>query len=55
MKVEVITLWPLARVVIGGLISSTALTLLVLPAICALRGPRETDLVPPPGAPESAA
>src|SRR5207302_7045187 len=26
---------PLARVVIGGLISSTALTLLVLPAICA--------------------
>jgi heavy metal efflux system protein len=29
---------PLARVVIGGLISSTALTLLVLPAICALMG-----------------
>ena len=32
---------PLARVVIGGLISSTALTLLVLPAICALMGCRE--------------
>src|SRR5262249_14896427 len=32
---------PLARVVIGGLISSTALTLLVLPAIYALRGRRE--------------
>jgi len=28
---------PLARVVIGGLISSTALTLLVLPAVYALR------------------
>jgi heavy metal efflux system protein len=32
---------PLARVVIGGLISSTALTLLVLPAIYALRARRE--------------
>ncbi len=32
---------PLARVVIGGLISSTALTLLVLPAIYALFAPRE--------------
>jgi Cu/Ag efflux pump CusA len=27
---------PLARVVIGGLVSSTVRTLLVLPAICAL-------------------
>ena len=34
---------PLARVVIGGLISSTALTLLVLPAICALMGRRAAD------------
>ncbi len=34
---------PLARVVIGGLISSTALTLLVLPAICALIGLRTAD------------
>src|SRR5881409_3051494 len=32
---------PLARVVIGGLISSTALTLLVLPALCALFSGRE--------------
>ena len=32
---------PLARVVIGGLISSTALTLLVLPAIYALCRGRE--------------
>ena len=32
---------PLARVVIGGLISSTALTLLVLPAICAFLSGRE--------------
>jgi cobalt-zinc-cadmium resistance protein CzcA len=31
---------PLARVVIGGLISSTALTLLVLPAVYALFAPR---------------
>jgi heavy metal efflux system protein len=46
---------PLARVVIGGLISSTALTLLVLPAICALGSRREADLEPPPGAPEPAA
>ena len=34
---------PLARVVIGGLISSTALTLLVLPAICALASKREDE------------
>jgi cobalt-zinc-cadmium resistance protein CzcA len=33
---------PLARVVIGGLISSTALTLLVLPAVYALMGRRPT-------------
>jgi cobalt-zinc-cadmium resistance protein CzcA len=33
---------PLARVVIGGLISSTALTLLVLPAILALFAQRDT-------------
>jgi heavy metal efflux system protein len=46
---------PLARVVIGGLISSTALTLLVLPAICALGSRREADVEPPPGAPEPAA
>jgi heavy metal efflux system protein len=46
---------PLARVVIGGLISSTVLTLLVLPAIYALRSGRETDLEPPPAAPEPAA
>jgi cobalt-zinc-cadmium resistance protein CzcA len=32
---------PLARVVIGGLVSSTALTLLVLPAIYALLARRE--------------
>jgi len=32
---------PLARVVIGGLISSTALTLLALPAVYALRARRE--------------
>ncbi|PYM15915.1 MAG: CusA/CzcA family heavy metal efflux RND transporter [Candidatus Rokuibacteriota bacterium] len=42
---------PLARVVIGGLVSSTALTLLVLPAIYALLGrrdgaTREPDAVP---------
>jgi len=46
---------PLARVVIGGLISSTALTLLVLPAICALASGREDELEPPPGASEPAA
>ena len=45
---------PLARVVVGGLVSSTALTLLVLPAAYALRSRRETDIAPPP-APESAA
>jgi len=39
---------PLARVVIGGLVSSTALTLLVLPAICALMSRRETDEVAAP-------
>jgi cobalt-zinc-cadmium resistance protein CzcA len=32
---------PLARVVIGGLISSTALTLLVLPAVYAMFAPRD--------------
>jgi cobalt-zinc-cadmium resistance protein CzcA len=37
---------PLARVVVGGLISSTALTLLILPAILALFARRE----PPPDA-----
>ncbi|HXJ83011.1 MAG TPA: efflux RND transporter permease subunit, partial [Candidatus Methylomirabilis sp.] len=49
---------PLARVVIGGLISSTALTLLVLPAVYALfarrqgtRAPAEAHVTPePPGA-----
>ena len=46
---------PLARVVIGGLISSTALTLLVLPAICALRSGRETESEAPPAPPEPAA
>jgi cobalt-zinc-cadmium resistance protein CzcA len=46
---------PLARVVIGGLISSTALTLLVLPAIYALRGGGETETEPSPAAPEPAA
>jgi len=46
---------PLARVVIGGLISSTALTLLVLPAIYALRSGRGTESEPPPAAPEPAA
>jgi len=40
---------PLARVVIGGLVSSTALTLLVLPAIYALVGRRHEG--PEPGAP----
>ncbi|PYN97205.1 MAG: hypothetical protein DMD91_18955 [Candidatus Rokuibacteriota bacterium] len=35
---------PLARVVIGGLISSTALTLLALPAVYALRARREPAL-----------
>ncbi|PYN38474.1 MAG: CusA/CzcA family heavy metal efflux RND transporter [Candidatus Rokuibacteriota bacterium] len=39
---------PLARVVIGGLISSTALTLLVLPAIYALRSGRAGESEPPP-------
>ena len=43
---------PLARVVIGGLISSTVLTLLVLPAIYALRSGREADGEPRPVAPE---
>jgi heavy metal efflux system protein len=39
---------PLARVVIGGLISSTALTLLVLPAILALFARREAPAAPAP-------
>jgi cobalt-zinc-cadmium resistance protein CzcA len=34
---------PLARVVVGGLVSSTALTLLVLPAAYALRSRRDPD------------
>ncbi|PYN48717.1 MAG: CusA/CzcA family heavy metal efflux RND transporter, partial [Candidatus Rokuibacteriota bacterium] len=42
---------PLARVVIGGLISSTALTLLVLPAIYALRTGRSDESDPPPTEP----
>ena len=43
---------PLARVVIGGLISSTVLTLLVLPAVYALiAGPREATAAPVPAAP----
>jgi cobalt-zinc-cadmium resistance protein CzcA len=46
---------PLARVVIGGLISSTALTLLVLPAIYALRGGGETETEPSPAVPETTA
>jgi cobalt-zinc-cadmium resistance protein CzcA len=41
---------PLARVVIGGLISSTALTLLVLPAVYALfaRSPETAEAGPAP-------
>ena len=39
---------PLARVVIGGLVSATPLTLLVLPAIYALMSRRpEQDQMPP--------
>jgi cobalt-zinc-cadmium resistance protein CzcA len=38
---------PLARVVIGGLISSTILTLLVLPAVYALRAGRAQPPTPP--------
>jgi cobalt-zinc-cadmium resistance protein CzcA len=46
---------PLARVVIGGLISSTALTLLVLPAVYALFARRHPSEAPPPtAAPASA-
>jgi cobalt-zinc-cadmium resistance protein CzcA len=41
---------PLARVVVGGLISSTALTLLVLPAIYALFGRRHESSQPPSAA-----
>jgi len=37
---------PLARVVVGGLVSSTALTLLVLPAAYALRSRRDPDDAP---------
>ena len=40
---------PLARVVIGGLISSTALTLLALPAVYALFARRDREHEPPPG------
>ena len=46
---------PLARVVIGGLMSSTALTLLVLPAIYALGTGRDNirpDETPPRRAPD---
>jgi len=43
---------PLARVVIGGLVSSTALTLLVLPAVCAGMGlSRAEPVVADDGAP----
>jgi len=45
---------PLARVVIGGLISSTALTLLVLPAICALWTPGRVPAEPEPAGSEPA-
>jgi len=41
---------PLARVVIGGLISSTALTLLVLPAVYAVLARRPTEPPAPAGA-----
>jgi heavy metal efflux system protein len=41
---------PLARVVVGGLVSSTALTLLVLPAIYALFGRRHEPSTPAPAA-----
>jgi cobalt-zinc-cadmium resistance protein CzcA len=44
---------PLARVVVGGLVSSTALTLLVLPAAYALRRRRDPD--DPPAEPEAGA
>jgi cobalt-zinc-cadmium resistance protein CzcA len=44
---------PLARVVVGGLVSSTALTLLVLPAAYALRSRRDPD--DPPAEPEPSA
>jgi cobalt-zinc-cadmium resistance protein CzcA len=42
---------PLARVVIGGLISSTILTLLVLPAVYALFARRQKAAPPPPPPP----
>jgi cobalt-zinc-cadmium resistance protein CzcA len=42
---------PLARVVIGGLVSSTALTLLVLPAVYALFARRRARTEPPTSAP----
>jgi len=35
---------PLARVVVGGLVSSTVLTLLALPAVYALRARREDSM-----------
>ena len=44
---------PLARVVIGGLVSSTALTLLVLPAICALMARRGAGEVAAPAEQEA--
>src|SRR5207245_7285082 len=43
---------PLARVVIGGLISSTALTPLLPPPLYALRSGRRTASEPAPAAPE---
>ncbi len=45
---------PLARVVIGGLISSTALTLLVLPAVYALLAREPVDSGQTPGSPAAA-
>jgi cobalt-zinc-cadmium resistance protein CzcA len=42
---------PLARVVIGGLVSSTALTLLVLPAVYALFARRRAGTEPPKSVP----
>ena len=42
---------PLARVVIGGLVSSTLLTVLVLPAVCELLGRRRAEPALAPAAP----
>ena len=47
---------PLATVVIGGLISATILTLLVLPALCARFGSKSpSNLKPEPKVPAFAA